>query len=165
MAHKELYISWLNDAYGLEQALIPVLENHAKDAKDHPHVQARIQQHIEETRRQADMVKSCIERNGGSTSSIKSGMSKLFGTVQGASTGLAKDELIKNALADYSAEHFEIASYTSLIAAAEQLGDRETAQICQQILQEEIDMANWLQQQIPLITGEMLQMQAREHGS
>ncbi|HSH80412.1 MAG TPA: DUF892 family protein, partial [Herpetosiphonaceae bacterium] len=83
--------------------------------------------------------------------------------VQGISTGPAKDELIKNALADYSAEHFEIASYTSLISAAQSLGDLETAQICQQILQDELAQQSWLAQQIPLITQEMLQMQAREH--
>lgn len=164
MAHQELYLSWLNDAYGLEQSLIPVLENHAKDAKDHPQVQARIQQHLEETRRHADLVKGCIERLGGSTSSIKAGMSKVMGTVQGASTGMAKDEMIKNALADYSAEHFEIASYTSLLAAAEHLGDLETASVCREILRDEEAMAQWLEQQIPLITIQELQVQEREHG-
>ncbi len=165
MAHKDFVIKWLNDAYGMENALIQVLENHAKDAQDHPQVQARIQQHIEETRRHADLVKGCIERLGSSTSTVKSGMSTLMGTVQGASTGFAKDELVKNALADYASEHFEIASYTSLIAAAEALGDLETARVCQEILLDEQAMAAWLEQQIPVVTREMLQTQAREHGS
>ncbi len=163
MAHNELYLAWLNDAYGLEQSLVQTLERHVKDAKDHPQIEARLQQHLEETRRHADLVESCIVRLGSSTSSIKSGMSTIMGAVQGMSTGPAKDELIKNALADYSAEHFEIASYTSLISAAQSLGDLQTAQICQQILQDELAMQSWLAQQIPLITQEMLQMQAREH--
>ncbi|HSH82089.1 MAG TPA: DUF892 family protein, partial [Herpetosiphonaceae bacterium] len=127
MAHNELYLAWLNDAYGLEQSLVQTLERHVKDAKDHPQIEARLQQHLEETRRHADLVESCIVRLGSSTSSIKSGMSTIMGVVQGISTGPAKDELIKNALADYSAEHFEIASYTSLISAAQSLGDLETA--------------------------------------
>jgi ferritin-like metal-binding protein YciE len=165
MAHKELYISWLNDAYSLEQSLIQTLENHASQAKDHPHVQTRIQQHIEETRRHADLVKSCIERLGSSTSSVKSGMSSVMGSVTGMSTGVSSDALVKNALSDYSSEHFEIASYTSLIAAAQELGDQETARICQDILRDEVEMANWLEQQIPIVTQEMLRAQAREHGS
>ena len=45
MAHKELLINWLNDAYSMETALIPILENHAKDAKNYPDIQAR-DQHI-----------------------------------------------------------------------------------------------------------------------
>lgn len=165
MAHNQLYLAWLNDAYSLEQSLVQVLENHAKDASDHPQMQARIQQHIEETRRHAELVRGCIERWGGSVSTVKSGMATVMGTVQGMSTGAAKDELVKNALADYSSEHFEIASYTSLMAAAESLGDQETVQVCMQILRDEQEMANWLAQQIPTVTHQMLQMQAREHGA
>ncbi len=163
MPHNDLYIAWLNDAYSLEQSLVQTLERHIKDAKDHPQIEARLQQHLEETRRHADLVESCIVRLGSSTSSLKSGMSTIMGAVQGMSTGPAKDELIKNALADYSAEHFEIASYTSLISAAQSLGDLETAQICQRILEDELAQQSWLAQQIPLITQEMLQVQAREH--
>ena len=164
MPHNDLYLAWLNDAYSLEQSLVQVLERHVTDAKDYPQMQARLQQHLDETRRHAELVKSCIERLGSDTSTIKSGMAQIMGAMQGMSTRAAKDELIKNALADYSAEHFEIASYTSLIAAAQALGDQETAQICQQILRDEEAMQTWLVQQIPLITRELLQGQAREHG-
>ncbi len=162
--YNELYMSWLNDAYSLEQSLIQTLENHASQAKDHPQVQARIQQHIEETRRHADLVKGCIERLGGSTSSIKSGMSSVIGTVQGMSTGMSKDALVKNVLSDYSAEQFEIASYSSLITAAEAQGDVETARICQDIRQDEEAMAIWLAQQIPTATLELLQQQSQQRG-
>ncbi len=165
MPHKDLYLSWLNDAYSMERSLEQVLEHRIKDAKDHPHIQQRDQQHLEETRRHAELIKDCIERNGGDVSSLKSGMSQIMGKFQALSTGMAKDELIKNCLADYAAEHFEIASYTSLIAAAEQLGDQETARICREILRDEENMANWLKQQIPSVTGEMLGLQARERGA
>jgi len=136
-----------------------------EDTKDHPQMQARIQQHLEQTRRHAELVKGCIERLGGSTSAIKSGMGKIGGFFQGVSTGMAKDEIVKNALADYASEQFEIASYTSLIAAAQALGDREMAAICQQILRDEEEMAGWLQQQIPTITQEFLGLQTRAHGA
>ncbi|WP_029214586.1 ferritin-like domain-containing protein [Kallotenue papyrolyticum] len=165
MAHQELYLSWLKDAYALERSLEQVLEHRVKDLKDQPQMRARVQQHLEETRRHAELVKSCIERHGESVSMIKSGLAKISGMLQGTSTGMAKDEMIKNGLTDYAAEHFEIASYTSLVAAAEELGDTETAQVCRTILRDEESMAEWLAQQIPVATRQVLQMQAREHGA
>jgi ferritin-like metal-binding protein YciE len=159
MAHKELVIAWLNDAHAMELGIAQVLERHAEEAKDHPHMQAGLQRHLEQTRRHAELVKGCVERMGGETSGIKSGMASVMGAVQGMSTKLAKDDLIKNTLHDYGTEHFEIACYTSLIAAAEDLGDQETARVCREILRDDQAMADFLFQQIPPTTIEMLQME------
>lgn len=40
-APREMLIAWLNDAHTTEQALVPILENHARDAREHPDIQAR----------------------------------------------------------------------------------------------------------------------------
>jgi ferritin-like metal-binding protein YciE len=48
----------------MEQAQIPVLENHAKDAADFPEFRARDERHLEETRRHAELVRGCLERLG-----------------------------------------------------------------------------------------------------
>src|SRR5256714_5431111 len=156
MTEKDLLISWLNDAHGMENALIKVLEHQVKDAQDFPHVQAKLEQHLEQTRRHAEMVKGCIETLGGKTSTIKTGMATLFGQMQALSTGAAKDEMVKNALADYAAENFEVASYTALVRAAQELGDQQTARICQQILQEDEEMARWLRQNLPTLVQQTL---------
>ena len=42
------------------------------------------------------------------------------------------------------------------IAAAEELGDAETARICTGILKEEQAMAGWLEQRLPDLTREFL---------
>ena len=159
MAHKELVIAWLNDAHAMELGIAQVLERHATAAADDPQMQARLQQHLDETRRHAELVKGCSERLGGDTSAVKSGMANVMGAVQGMTTKVAKDEPIKNVLHDYGTEHFEIACYTSLIAAAQDFGDQEMTQICQQILDDELAMADFLLQQIPLTTLKMLQME------
>ena len=83
-------------------------------------------------------------------------MATLFGQMQAVSTGPAKDEMVKNALADYAAENFEIASYTALIRAAEDLNEQQTATVCQQIRQEEEEMALWLQQNLPTLAQQTL---------
>jgi ferritin-like metal-binding protein YciE len=162
--HRELLISWLNDAYALEQSLIPILQNHAKDAKDHPIVRERLERHLEETRRHAELVKQCVEQLGSSTSAMKTGMGRLSGMFQAVSTGMSSDELVKNNIADYAAEHFEIACYRSLIAAANDVGERRIAQVCEEILHDEEDMAHFLEQQLPQTTTEVLHEYAATHG-
>jgi ferritin-like metal-binding protein YciE len=50
----------------------------------------------------------------------------------------------------------EIASYRILVNASRQVGDEQTASVCEQILKEEEDMANWLQENIPTLTRQYL---------
>lgn len=156
MSQRDLLIAWLNDAYGMELGIVEVLERHAASAADHPHVQAGLQQHLEQTRQHAELVKGCVERLGGETSAVKSGMASLGGAMQGMMARLASDELIKNALQDYGTEHFEIACYTSLRTAATAIGDDQTAQVADHILQDEMMMAEQLLKLIPSITNEMM---------
>jgi len=154
--NKELLIAWLNDAYAMEQALIPVLENHAKDAKDDPAARARIELHAEQTRRHAELVKGCVEHLGSSTSAVKSAMGTLFGAVHSVSTGMFADETVKNALTDYATEHFEIACYRALSESARSMMEEHTAQVCEEILRDEREMADWLAGQLPKIVRDAL---------
>jgi len=163
MAHQEMIIAWLNDAYGMEQSITHVLENHAKDTKDHPELHRGIQQHLEATKRHAEMVKAEIERLGGKTSAVKSAMSHVMGMGQSVSTGMAKDELVKNALADYSTEHMEIASYRALQAAAQEIGDQQLAATCETIIADEMAMAQFLEQNLPLVVSMTLREQMDAH--
>ncbi len=157
MTGKDLLVDWLNDAHGMENALIKVLEHQIKDARDYPPVQAKLEQHLEQTRQHAQLVKDRIEALGGHTSTIKTGMATLFGQIQAVATGAAHDEMVKNALADYAAENFEVASYTALIRAAQELNDQQTAAVCQQILLEDEEMVRWLQQNLPMLVQQTLQ--------
>ncbi len=156
MTGKELLIAWLNDAHGMENALIQVLEHQVKDARDYPQVQPKLEQHLEQTRRHAQLVKECIEGLGGKTSTVKAGMASLFGQMQALSTGPAKDEMVKNALADYAAENFEVASYTALMRAAQELGELQTASVCEQIRLEDEAMARWLGQNLSTLVQQTL---------
>lgn len=45
---RKLMIAWLNDAYAMETALIPILENHARDAQKHLTVRSTIERHVDE---------------------------------------------------------------------------------------------------------------------
>jgi len=149
---KDQLIAWLNDAYAMEQGLIPILENHAKDADEAmPQAAARIRQHIQETRRHGERVEQCLRELGTAPSTIKSSLSSMMGTVQSVATGLFQDEPVKNALSDYSAEQFEVACYLALAAAATELGHAGIARLCEENMREDEEMARWLSEQLPNI--------------
>ena len=69
---------------------------------------------------------------------------------------MTSDEVVKGAMAGYVFENLEIASYTSLIGAANAVGDTETATACEQILVQEKAMAAWLLDHLPQITAAFL---------
>src|SRR5438046_10383912 len=98
--HRETLIAWLKDAHAMETGLIPVLQNHAKDARDNPDASSRITQHIQETRRHADLLSDCIRRLGEKPSGAKDLAGRVTGWIHTVTTAAARDETIKNALAD-----------------------------------------------------------------
>lgn len=164
MTQQQNVLAWLKDAHAMEQGGVLTLENHAAAAQNYPEVQSKLSEHAQATLHHADLVKGCIERLGGHPSALKEAIGTVMGKVQGVANLPAQDTVVKNALGDLAAENFEIASYTSLIAAAEMTGDYETVDICRRILQDEEEMAGWLRGQIPAITRQFLAGQAGEEG-
>ncbi|HWP20355.1 MAG TPA: ferritin-like domain-containing protein [Burkholderiaceae bacterium] len=154
---REHFLDWLRDAHAMEEQAIKMLETTASRIENYPDLKAGLERHLEETRRQSASIRSCIERLGGDTSVIKEWAMKLTGFAQGASGLFVTDEVVKAGLASYTFEHMEIASYRSLIAAAEALGEHQTADVCRGILAEEEAMAAWLAQQLPVVTQTFLQ--------
>src|SRR5690606_39156683 len=86
----------------------------------------------------------------------KSRIASITGMMGGMSTGMARDQLVKNAITDYATEHFEIACYTALITAARDYGDADTVLACESIRRDEQEMAQWLEQRLPIIVEETL---------
>jgi ferritin-like metal-binding protein YciE len=158
--NNDLMVAWLRDAYAMEKALVPVLENHARDAERHPEVRARLEQHAQETRKQADLVEQCLRQLGEEPSTFKNTISKVLGTIQSVATSAFKDDEVKNALQDFATENFEIACYRALIEGAKALQRPEIAQICEQILKEEEAMARFLEQHLPTIVHDALAVTA-----
>jgi ferritin-like metal-binding protein YciE len=107
-------------------------------------------------RRHAQLVRESLQRLGSDVSSVKSGFASVMGTVESFSTKFFGDELLKNMLMDHASEHFEIACYRALIEAANQAGEPEIAKTCTAILTEEENMAEWLRQNLGVVTRNVL---------
>jgi ferritin-like metal-binding protein YciE len=153
MDKNALVIAWLNDALAMENALAAVLQHRIKDAKGFPAVEAMDRKHLAETLEHADRVKRCLARLGTKPSTAKSVFGTIFGAMQAPMTGLAKDEAVKNCLVDHAAEQFEVASYAALIAAANEIGDTETAAVCEQNMREDEAMAARIMAGLPAVVA------------
>ena len=164
MTQQKSVIDWLKDAHAMEVGGVTTLSDHAAAAQDYPEVAAKLREHAEATRRHAELLEGRLAGLGTGPSSLKEAVGAAFSKVAGVANLPASDTVVKNALGDLAAENFEIASYMSLIAAAESVDDRETAAVCEQILREEETMADWLKAQIPSVTRQFLARQAGGEG-
>lgn len=153
---KENLLDWLRDAHAMEQQAENILKAQSKRLEHYPELKARIDQHIEETLGQQKLIDGCLSRLGGSSSTIKDMTGKLMAFGQAVGGTLMSDEVVKGAMAGYVFENVEIAAYTVIIAAAKAAGDNETLAACQQILAQEIAMAEWLLEHLPEITEAFL---------
>ncbi len=147
MTKREQFIQWLGDAHAMEVGIVSTLEKHIADAKGLPKVRAALTKHLRETKRHATEMKKALASMGGTHPMLKEGVSKLANLVAGLVTTAAKDTIVKNAIADFATEHFEMACYRSLTFTATALGEREIATVCKGILKEEEAMAALLESQ------------------
>ena len=155
-ADKETLLAWLQDAHAMENQAIEILKRQS-GRTDHPLVAGKVEEHLEQSREHASRLKECIERLGGDSSTAKKGAAKFLGNVAGFANAPASDELVKNAIAAYTFESLEIASYRALVAAAEDASEEEVRQVCEDILAEEEAMAEWLGEHLPLLARQHLQ--------
>jgi len=152
----ETLLDWLRDAHAMEEHAEQMLSSTAQRLRDYPEFQAKLDQHLLESRGQALRVRRCIERLGSSTSILKDVTGKVVAFGQGISGLFVSDAPVKAALATWTFEQMEIASYRILIAAADQVGDAQTRQICEENLREEEAMAGWLADYLPTVAREFL---------
>lgn len=83
-------------------------------------------------------------------------MSKMAALGQSIGGIFPSDEIVKGSISRYVFEQFEIACYTSLLAAAKNAGDTASIPTIEAILNEEKQMADWLIQNIPQTTEKFL---------
>lgn len=160
---REWLIQWLRDAHAMEQQAETMLNAQLGRLENYPELRQRIEQHVEETKGQAERLRAILDNRADGSSAIKDASGKLMAMAQSFSGVFAGDEVMKGSLASYTFEHMEIASYRILIAAAEQLGEGDIVRACEENLREELAMADWLKDHIGPTTRTFLAR--REAGS
>lgn len=150
--------AWLRDAHAMEGQAETLLQTQIDRLKNYPEALPRLRSHLEETKQQRAAIESCLSQLGEDTSSLKDGTMKVAANLQGLMHAMASDEVLKNALASAAFEQFEAASYRMLVAAAEVAGEKEIAQTCRTIMEQEVSMADWVWGQLEPLTKKYLQL-------
>ena len=156
MTTRDELIDWLRDAYAMERGLEITLGKQAESEDLSPTLRQQARVHLAETRSHAEAVKACLEKLGSDTSTIKTGMAKTMEIVKGMGTNFARDERVKDLLAAYASEHFEIACYRALHTAATVAGEPAIVAVCESIIPDEENMAEWLDMNLPTVVREYL---------
>jgi ferritin-like metal-binding protein YciE len=153
---EERLLDWLRDAHAMEEQAETILNGLLVRIENYPELNERVRRHLKETQDQATRLRQCLDKLDEGSSALKDTGGKLLAVAQSLSGIFAGDEVMKGALASYTFEHMEIASYTILIAAAKAAGEDEIAGICERNLSEEVAMAQWLQDHLPPTTKRFL---------
>jgi len=153
----EHYHDWLRDAHAMEKQAESMLSKMSGRLEHYPALEQRLAQHLEETKHQLTLLEQLLDSHGIDHSVMKDVMGKMAATGQAMGGMFNSDEVVKGAISGYVFENAEIASYTSLIATAEQVGDAEGVRVLTEIRDQEVAMAEWLLQHLPEVTQQFLQ--------
>jgi ferritin-like metal-binding protein YciE len=166
MNKRDELVSWLNDAYAMERALQITLEKQVNSSEVHRAVRERAGIHLDETRAHAERVQQCLEMLGHTPSPIKTTAAQVMESGKKFMTMFARDERVKDYLAATGAEHFEVACYRALIAAAQFAGEEGIVPLLEQNLSEDTATARWLENNIAAVVRDYLSESAghSQHG-
>src|SRR3954452_18897798 len=116
---RDLFVIGLRNAHALEIQARELMERQSERLADYPQVQARVRQHLEETKSQIRRIEQCLDQVGESASTMKDTALSFLGNLAALGHAAAADEILKNTFANNAFEHYEIAAYKSLLTLAE----------------------------------------------
>jgi ferritin-like metal-binding protein YciE len=140
----EIYITGLRNQHAVENQAIELLERQVGRLENYPEMRDRMQRHIEESREQARRLEELLADHDTSHSAFKDAMMSIVGNLAALGHSTASDEVVKNTFANFAFEHYEIASYSSLLTLAELAGHTAARTALNASLREEKDMAQWI---------------------
>jgi ferritin-like metal-binding protein YciE len=149
-------IDWLNDAYAMERSLEVMLRKQAANEDAHHAIRERARIHLEETESHAERVSECLSLLDATPSTFKSATGQVMEMAKGMMTKMASDERVKDFLAAYGAEYFEVACYKALIAAANVAGAESIIPLLEKNLKEDEAMAKWLDMNVNAVVRDYL---------
>jgi ferritin-like metal-binding protein YciE len=143
-----IYTTGLRNQHAVENQAIQLLERQIGRLENYPELRTRMQHHLDESHAQVERLDRLLAALGTSSSALKDAAMSFMGNVAALAHAPASDEVIKNSLANYAFEHYEIAGYKSLIAIAEEVGDAEAITLLGESLSEEEAMAQWIDEHL-----------------
>jgi ferritin-like metal-binding protein YciE len=152
-----VFIEGLKNAHALERQALELMNRQVERIENYSEVKAKLEQHIQETHQQIGRLESILESLGESRSVLKDNALSLTGNLAAITHAFTQDEILKNSIANFAFENYEIAAYKSLIQLAGATGHQEAEQPLQQTLREEQAMASWVDSHLADVTHTYLE--------
>jgi ferritin-like metal-binding protein YciE len=146
----------------LEEQAVSILSRQVERLESYPAMSEQIRLHIDESKVQAQRLEEILQSLGTSHSSFKDLVTSFTGNVAALAHAPMQDEVMKNTFANFAFEHFEIATYRSLLTMADLAGDGGGGgpKLLQQSLNEELRMAKWIEDNLDATTRKYVQLTA-----
>jgi ferritin-like metal-binding protein YciE len=149
---RDIVLTGLRNAHAMENQALAIMKPQVSRIENYPEVARKLEQHIAETEGQIERLERVLDAHGENKSALKDMELSFGGTMAAMGHTVAPDEIVKNSFANFAFENYEIAAYKSLLALAEAAGDTEAVGLLQSNLEEEEEMARWLDQNIEAVT-------------
>lgn len=149
---RDLFVTGLKNAHAMENQALSIMKPQLHRIENYPEVAAKLEQHIRETENQIVRLEEVLDNLAADKSTLKDLALSFTGSMAAIGHTVAPDEILKNSFANFAFENFEIAAYKSLIALAQASGHEEAIAPLQLNLEEELDMAEWLDGNIEAVT-------------
>jgi ferritin-like metal-binding protein YciE len=158
---RDIYVTGLQNAHALEAQAIQLCERQVARLENYPELRERLREHLEGSRRQQQRLEQILQTLGTSHSTLKDIGTSIMGNIAAIGHAVMQDEVMKNTFANYAFEHFEIASYRALIEMADAAGESSAHRLLEQTLNEEIRMAEFIDQNLRTIVHRYMQREAK----
>lgn len=136
----QLFLKELKDIYWAEKHLVKALPKMSKAATS-PKLADAIENHLKETVNQVQRLENVFELLGEKAQAKKcDAMEGLISEAEDILSDTKEDTMVRDAgiiIASQKVEHYEIASYGSLVALAKKMGHDEVAKLLEETLNEE----------------------------
>jgi ferritin-like metal-binding protein YciE len=149
---QSLFITGLKNAHAMESQALSIMRPQLERIENYPEVARRLEQHIAETETQQERLEQILDAHDEDKSGLKDMAMSMAGGMAAIGHTMAGDEILKNSMANFAFENYEIAAYKSLITLAQAGGSKSAIPLLQQNLDEEKAMAQWLDQNLEAVT-------------
>jgi ferritin-like metal-binding protein YciE len=149
---RDVFITGLRNAHAMEKQALSIMEPQVARLESYPEVARRLEDHIGETHSQIERLETILEGLGESASGLKDMALSVMGSMAAMGHTVAGDEILKNSLANFAFENYELAAYSSLVTLADAGGYNDAKPALLKSLGEEQAMAEWIGSQVPEVT-------------
>lgn len=155
---RDVFVTGLKNAHAMEHEALALMDRQIERAKNFQEIADMLQQHRGETELQIERLDTLLASLDEKPSGLKDAAMSMGGTMAALGHSVAGDEVLKNAFANFAFENFESAAYQGLIILADRGGYSLALDPLQQTLEEEMRMARWVRDSLPLVIDKHLEL-------